>query len=564
MSYTRVPVLNVDTGNITDAWPALRLALQQATFVALDTELSGLGPRKALQAQCLEERYNALKIAAQTRSVVALGLTCFSQSASEENTFRALVCDVTLLCSEPYMMDPSAATFLAHHGFSFNQQFCRGIPYRPPLHPTEKEGPSARALFMELVRAQRPLVVHNGLIDLAYAYHAFHAPLPPTLQAFMCDLVSLFPAGIYDTKFIAETTLGLSASYLAYAYRKCKRDNVRRNAKANGTAGHDERDIQKLNVEFGNFPQALSPNIDFRFCSPPPLNGEPEGPEMPALCKRFANYGFCPESSCLLSHDTDRAITRDEAEVKGRRRERQVRKKRHRSEGGAHLTAKIGKHEIEPGANVEDGPTEVMVPVDKDGLSAEKVVEHEGEVDKMEPQEGGKGNDNNLNDLDLKVDKFEADLPKMQKDETSKENCEAVGMHSGNDACLGGSHRAGFDAFMTAFVFAHAVTISRKSSDKRETPQVSPGAELPDEATPQNGSLPDEATRQNGSLPSATRLWLPDAANRLYVSGRQHFLRVEASAFQRPSKAHRARMAAIGLPLAPCAKQTHDSTPVKP
>jgi len=57
---------------------------------------------------------------------------------------------------------------------------------------------------------------------------------------------------------------------------------------ADGTAGHEERGVKKLDVEFGNFPQALSSNIDFRFCSPPPLNGEQEGPEIPALCKRFA------------------------------------------------------------------------------------------------------------------------------------------------------------------------------------------------------------------------------------------------------------------------------------
>uniref|UniRef100_A0A8C4PWF1 Target of EGR1, exonuclease n=1 Tax=Eptatretus burgeri TaxID=7764 RepID=A0A8C4PWF1_EPTBU len=432
-------------------------------------ELSGLGPRKALQAQCLEERYTALKNAAQTRSVVALGLTCFSQSPSEENTFRVLVCDVTLLCSEPYMLDPCAATFLAQHGFSFNQQFCRGIPYKPPsLHAAVRETISMLHSSLTsfcLVRARRPLVVHNGLIDLAFAYHAFHAPLPPTLQAFMCDLVSLFPAGIYDTKLIAETTLSLSATYLAYAYRKW----------------HDERGVKKLDVEFGNFPQALSSNIDFRFCSPPPLNGEQEGPEIPALCKRFANYGFCPESSCLLSHDTDRAISRDEAEAKGRR-ERQTRKKRHRAEGQAHVTPKMG------------------------------------------------------NDLDFQVDKLEADVTKMQNDETSKGN---------------------------PFVFAYALTISRKSSDKQEKCATSNAvATLP--VSPGGTELLDEATPQNGSLPSATPPWLPDANNRLYVSGRQRSLRVEASAFQRPSKGHRARMATIGLPLAPSAKRAESSMPVKP
>ena len=121
-------------------------------------------------------------------------------------TYSVKTYNLLVLCSEDYIVEPASLQFLVQHGFDFNTQYRLGIWYSRGNDASENEIAAKqplREIFAEMVKARKPLVLHNGLIDLVFLYHNLWAALPTQLGTFVSDIIEMFPAGIYDTKYIA-------------------------------------------------------------------------------------------------------------------------------------------------------------------------------------------------------------------------------------------------------------------------------------------------------------------------------------------------------------------------
>ncbi|KAM4727534.1 target of EGR1 protein 1 [Anableps anableps] len=501
-----VPVIDAHSNNFKELWPALVVAIKTSSFIALDTELSGLGNRKSLLAESIEDRYKAICHAARSRSILSLGIACYKKlDQKPPDSYLVQVYNLTLLCSEEYIIEPQSVQFLVQHGFDFNKQYSSGIPYCKGNNKggSDDRGVHIRALFTELLRARKPLVLHNGLIDMAFLYQSFYAHLPERLATFTADLSEMFPAGIYDTKYVTEFELRLTASYLEYAYKKCKLENSR-----NVTSGSPGPHVH---LEFCQYMGHLSTYIDYREC---PAVASMEG--QTDICQRFSAFGWCPNGTkCPLSHDTDLIVLQDEKckDEKRKKRKRQREKKR-----GL-------------GTAIFDGVPQNKIPnmeVDKEEAAGDPSEAHERSCSEGVPQMGSDGNSQIDDGQNMKTDDEENGVSADKTDlRDSAATAACAERSSGEGTGVGsaetnaqtkkkadaGSHRAGFDAYMTGYIFAYSCAL-----------------------------IKTEDAGLEGVDTESEESWLPICVNKIYLSGKAAPLNVVKSTFSKSSKAHIQKM----------------------
>jgi target of EGR1 protein 1 len=240
------------------------------------------------------------------------------------STYDASVFDFCLSCDTPWTVCSNSGQFLVSHGFDFNRLFSAGIPYKRAStahagQKSEAEGseksvghkaggkkccvagtggmqlgvfswePMPRGLLWRIGRAGVPLVVHNGLLDIAFLYAAFHGPLPDTLNGFVGVVLDAVPGGIYDTKHLACGIGNVRATFLAYVYAQAVQS---RQVRARTGSGLPRSEVAS--------PEDGSRAVTGRRGS----TATPTAPVASGFCILYAMRGHCPKgTSCVLGHD---------------------------------------------------------------------------------------------------------------------------------------------------------------------------------------------------------------------------------------------------------------------
>ncbi|XP_077865432.1 target of EGR1 protein 1-like [Saccoglossus kowalevskii] len=535
--FSQVPVVDVHKDNFHELRPSMQLAIQSATFVAADAELSGLGPRKLLVAHSVDDRYKAMCDIAKSRALISLGLSCFKinpqQTCGDVVSFTVQSFDITMLCNEDYIVEPGALSFLVEHGFDFNKQYSKGIPYYRGVDKDGSDVHQFRELFSEIIKAEKPLIFHNGFLDLVFLYQCFYSELPSSMATFLADLSEIFSGGLFDTKYIAEFHSRMSASYLEYVFRKSQRDN----------AVNQSKGLKHVTIGFPNYPTAMK-CIEYRQCGLPSNIMEPLGTTKLAveLCMQYAGYGHCPLSTkCPKSHDPDQILDQEDSVCENKRkrkRNRNRRKNKHKMEESETKTRKVVQDGLvitEPAGETDENYIDARFdkqpndPVHLDlntnkcsgsGIESDKamhcgthgtMLEGDGEMHLGMKDESGIKKDVLERTEDKKTKKRADGSGDANETGTMTSAVEKVGLLQ-KQRMRG--HRAGFDAFMTGFSMAAFI------------------------ANHSTRGISDTET----DCSFIEKFSLQDIINRLCLSGKEIPLHVRKSNFSKTSVNHRNKM----------------------
>ncbi|KAK6179665.1 hypothetical protein SNE40_011974 [Patella caerulea] len=502
----KVPVIDVNTDNIKEIWPSLCLAIKSATYIGVDTELSGLGDRKLLNAKCIEDRYTSLLAVAKSRSILSLGISCFKikpnpdEKSKSKWYYYVQTFNIMVLCSENYIVEPASLKFLVDHSFDFNRQYATGVPY---YRGNDKDNflhnsPSVRGIFSLIVYSQVPLVFHNALVDLVFLYQNFYADLPNNFTSFVADLSEMFPTGLIDTKYITDFLERFEASYLEYVFMQCQRENL----------NHLSEMRQEVSFEFPNYPDAYKA-VGYHYSGFTPREwSEAEIEKLrSSICLCFAAHGWCSKPrTCPLLHDVDLVISIDYLLSAKQRRSRK-RNRNRKLKGNKSLKCEDDLQEDNDSMKNSDTESEVSAEIscdkgdNRDFSAVKKSKMNANCGGKEEINKNGLENGSNIslvpNSIEHTVDKTNSESDKSGPCDSSDhyKKCDNIqngrteetkgGASHSNDSASNvarsasqtslnaeglsssrsGGHRAGFDAFMTGAILSVFIAKNSKNMD---------------------------------------------------------------------------------------------------
>eukprot|EP00922_Rhytidocystis_sp_ex-Travisia-forbesii_P013595 GHVS01020343.1.p1 GENE.GHVS01020343.1~~GHVS01020343.1.p1 ORF type:complete len:265 (+),score=26.18 GHVS01020343.1:197-991(+) len=215
-------------------------AIAKADFVAMDFEFSGLFLNRSRSGD-LQNHFTSCLTSVPQFLLLQIGVCAAYRSPTSPHLWTLSPHNFYLLTSQNviFSSDTSCLRFLRNNGFDFSRwiaggrdyrrlstiQFAKTFPTSANLIPQGIELTGMQRLVEAIIEADKPLVVHNGLLDMLHTYDKFIGELPSgdgdLLGGFCAEWLRLFRSGTFDTKYIATASqytllgsAGLSATSL--------------------------------------------------------------------------------------------------------------------------------------------------------------------------------------------------------------------------------------------------------------------------------------------------------------------------------------------------------------
>ncbi|KYR01849.1 hypothetical protein DLAC_01866 [Tieghemostelium lacteum] len=305
-------IKRINNSNFNEEIEHFKNDLKNATFLSLDTEFSGIGFSNIRQND-ISERYVAMLKVLRNRSLYELGVAIYTQldedDSSDKNEYstssrkRKLnltrryeikIYNFVLLNSFDHTISPHSMTFLAQHGFDFNELFLHGIPFNVKKHDEAPPTSPYKIIIDSLSKCNVPVIVHNGILDLLFIFQTFIAELPDQLTDFISILLKYFPK-VFDTKYISEYCDNPETrSFLPYLFSKYERHNFQR---IQNEKSHISCEIKGYSIPFINITHSLYKPWENNV----------------KLCSDFSNHGYCKLGmQCKNSHDITLILDQEE------------------------------------------------------------------------------------------------------------------------------------------------------------------------------------------------------------------------------------------------------------
>lgn len=133
--------MEITSENFEQQYGVLEAAINDASFIAMDCEFTGLESEKVLHAfDTPEERYEKLRETAQGFLVVQVGLCAFKfvkeKRGYEYKAFNIYTFPKQTIRGAPdrvFQCQASSLHFLSRNGFDFNKLFSQGVTYLKPV-----------------------------------------------------------------------------------------------------------------------------------------------------------------------------------------------------------------------------------------------------------------------------------------------------------------------------------------------------------------------------------------------------------------------------------------------